>query len=94
MAAWVYIMTNRPNGALYVGATTNSARRIWEHREGVVESFTKTYGLTRLVHCEEHTSIVEAIHRERNIKGWRHAWKVRLITIANPDWRDLYGSLQ
>ena len=66
--AWVYIMTNRPNGTLYVGVTTNLAHRVWEHREGVIEGFTKTYGLKRLVYFEEHSTVLGAIQRERNIK--------------------------
>lgn len=92
-SAWVYIMTNRANGTLYVGVTTNLARRAWEHREGVVEGFTKTYGLKRLVFVEEHASVVEAIRREKALKGWPRAWKVRLILEANAGWADLYGLL-
>jgi putative endonuclease len=91
--AWVYIMTNRPNGTLYVGVTTNLPRRTWEHREGVIEGFTKKYGLKRLVYYERHESIVLAIQREKNIKHWRRAWKVRLILDHNLGWVDLYESL-
>ena len=91
--AWVYITTNRPNGTLYVGVTTNLTRRAWEHREGVVEGFTKTYGLTRLVYVEEHDTILLAIQRERNMKHWKRAWKVRLILESNPGWADLYDRL-
>ena len=91
--AWVYIMTNRPNGILYVGVTSNLLRRVWEHREGVIDGFTKTYGLKRLVYFEAHDVIVAAIQRERNIKHWRRAWKARLILEANPGWIDLYPSL-
>jgi len=86
-------MTNRPNGTLYVGVTTNLARRAWEHREGVVEGFTKTYGLKRLVYVEEHDTILSAIQREKNMKHWSRAWKVRLILENNPGWADLYGTL-
>jgi putative endonuclease len=92
--AWVYIMTNRPNGTLYVGVTTNLPRRTWEHREGVIEGFTKKYGLKRLVYYERHESIVLAIQREKNIKHWRRAWKVRLILDHNLGWVDLYESLR
>jgi putative endonuclease len=67
---WVYILTNRPNGTLYVGVTDNLARRIWEHREGVVEGFTKRYGLKRLVCVEHHEDIRLARQREQNIKHW------------------------
>jgi putative endonuclease len=65
---WVYIMTNKPNGTLYVGVTSDMARRAWEHREGVVEGFTKQYGLKRLVYFEAHDDIATAIQREKTIK--------------------------
>jgi putative endonuclease len=86
-------MTNRPNGTLYVGVTSDIARRAWEHREGVVEGFTKQYGLKRLVYVERHEDIVSAIQREKNLKHWSRAWKVKLILAANPTWDDLYGQL-
>jgi len=94
LGAWVYIMTNRPNGTLCVGVTTNLPRRIWEHREGIVEGFTTTYGLKRMVYCEEHATVLLAIQREKNIKHWPRAWKVRLILEGNPGWADLYTLLQ
>lgn len=90
---WVYIMTNRPSGTLYVGTTTDLARRTWEHREGVADGFTKRYGLHRLVSAERHDNIFSAKQRERNIKHWPRAWKVRLILRDNPNWDDLYESL-
>ena len=90
---WVYIVTNRPNGTLYIGVTSDLARRIWEHREGVVEGFTKHYGLKRLVYVERHDDIETAIQREKNLKHWPRAWKVRLIRGDNPDWTDLYDRL-
>jgi putative endonuclease len=80
---WVYIMTNRPNGTLYVGVTADIARRAYEHREGLVEGFTRRYGLKRLVWMEFHDDIRAAIQREHNIKHWARAWKVRLIHDAN-----------
>ena len=67
---WVYIVTNRPNGTLYLGATGDIARRAWEHREGVVDGFTKRYGLTRLVYAERHDDIAAAIRREKTMKHW------------------------
>jgi len=91
--AWVYIMTNGPNGTLYTGVTSNLARRIWEHREGVVEGFTKRYGLKRLVYAEPHGDIMSAIQREQNMKHWPRKWKVRLILATNPTWNDLYDHL-
>ena len=83
--AWVYFMTNRPNGTLYVGVTSDLRRRVWQHREGLAESFTKRHGIDRLVYAEHHDEIAQAIQRERNIKHWRRAWKVALILKANTD---------
>jgi putative endonuclease len=90
---WLYIMTNRADGTLYVGVTNNLARRAWEHREGLVEGFTKRYGLKRLVYFERHDDIRTAIQRETSIKRWPRAWKVRLIHTDNPGWDDLYDYL-
>ena len=90
---WVYIMTNRPNGTLYLGVTNDIARRAWEHREGLVEGFTRRHGLTRLVFAEHHDDIASAIQRERTLKHWPRAWKVRLIHKQNPHWDDLYETL-
>ena len=90
---WVYIMTNRPNGTLYVGVTSDLARRAWEHREGVLDGFTKQYGLKRLVFVERHDDIRFAIQREKNLKHWPRTWKVRLIQAQNPNWDDLYDQL-
>ena len=90
---WVYIMTNRPNGTLYLGVTSDIARRAWEHREGLIEGFTKRYGLSRLVYAERHDEIASAIQRERTMKHWPRAWKVNLIVAQNPDWDDFYETL-
>ena len=90
---WVYIMTTRPNGTLYTGVTNKIARGAFEHRQGLVEGFTRRYGLTRLVLAEFHQDIRTAIQRERTMKHWRRAWKVRLIHAANPNWRDPYDEL-
>jgi len=86
-------MTNRPNGTLYLGVTSDLARRSWEHREGVADGFTKRYGLKRLVFAERHDDICVAIQRERNMKHWPRAWKVHLILAENPNWDDLYDRL-
>jgi putative endonuclease len=93
MGAWVYIMSNRANGTLYTGVTTDLPRRAWEHREGVVAGFTKRYGLKHLVYYEFHEDLRDAIHREFRVKHWPRAWKVRLIHADNPDWDDLYDRL-
>ena len=90
---WVYIVTNRPNGTLYVGVTADIARRAWEHREGMVEGFTRRYGLKRLVYAERHEDIAAAIRREKTMKHWPRAWKVNLILARNPGWEDLYETL-
>jgi putative endonuclease len=90
---WVYIITNRPDGTLYVGVTSDLARRAWEHREGVYDGFTKRYGLKRLVFYERYDDITAAIQREKTIKHWPRAWKVRVIHRMNPDWADLYDQL-
>ncbi|HEX3412392.1 MAG TPA: GIY-YIG nuclease family protein [Stellaceae bacterium] len=93
MDAWAYIVTTRPNGTLCVGVTSNLARRVWEHREGLADGFTKRYGLKRLVFAERHADIRTAIQRERNMKHWSRTWKVRLILAANANWEDLYDRL-
>ncbi len=90
---WVYIMTDKPNGTLYVGMTASIVHRAYQHREGLVDGFTKRYGLKRLVFAEPHESIVSAIQREKNIKHWSRAWKVKLIHRVNPEWNDLYDTL-
>ena len=86
-------MTNRPNGTLYIGVTTNLAKRAWEHRESKTPGFTSKYGLKRLVYFEEHATITAAIQRESNMKHWSRAWKVGLILQINPTWDDLYQSV-
>ena len=90
---WVYFMTNRRDGVLYVGVTSDLAKRAWEHREGVVEGFTRQYQLKRLVYAEHHSDIRIAIQREKNIKHWPRAWKIELIESQTPDWADLYNSV-
>jgi putative endonuclease len=90
---WVYIMTNRPHGTLYVGVTGDLVRRVWEHREGIFAGFTKRYGLKRLVYAEHHDEMTRAIARETRLKHWPRAWKVRLILRQNAAWDDLYPQL-
>jgi putative endonuclease len=93
MGGYVYILTNRPNGTLYVGVTSDLVRRVAEHREGVVKGFTKRYALKRLVYFEAYDDIVTAIQREKNMKHWSRTWKVRLILNSNPQWDDLFETL-
>ncbi len=90
---YVYIVCNKRYGTLYVGVTSDLAKRIWQHKEHVVAGFTAKYRTARLVWYECHESIEEAINREKQIKEWRRDWKVNLIQDMNPDWRDLYDDL-
>ena len=91
--AWVYFLTNQMNGILYVGVTNNLARRIYEHREAKISGFTQRYGLKMLVYYEGYPSITQAIAREKAIKNWPRAWKVKRVLTVNPNWNDLYGGL-
>ena len=90
MSAWVYIMSNRRDGVLYIGVTADLSRRIVQHREGEGSAFCRRYGLTRLVYAEEHDSIDDAIAREKAMKAWKRAWKIELIEGVNPAWDDLF----
>ena len=89
---WVYIVSNKPNGTLYFGVTSDIARRAWEHREGLVEGFTKRYDLKRFVFIERHDEIQLAIQREKTIKHWPRQWKINLIRETNPTWNDLFDT--
>lgn len=90
---YVYIATNRPDGTLYIGMTNDLARRISEHRMGIGSFFTRKYNITRLVYYEHFTDVNAAIYREKQMKKWERAWKVRLIEEQNPEWRDLFPGL-
>jgi len=90
---YVYILASRKNGTLYTGVKNAIARRIREHREGIVEGFIRKFRIKRVVYFEHHPDAVIAIQRERNIKHWPRRWKIALIEQDNPDWNDLYGSL-
>jgi len=92
-AFWVYILASRPRGTLYVGVTNDLVRRVFEHREGVADGFTRRYGIKMLVYYEQHATAYAAIQREKNIKHWPRAWKITLIKSMNADWRDLYDSI-
>lgn len=90
---FVYIMANRRHGAIYVGVTNDLVRRTYEHREGLVEGFTRRYGCKHLVWYEVHGDISQAIQQEKRIKKWLRAWKDQLIETTNPDWRDLWWDI-
>jgi putative endonuclease len=89
----VYILASGRVGTLYVGVTSDLARRVWQHKNGVVEGFTKQYGVRNLVFAEFHNTMEEAILREKRLKKWRRTWKIRLIEEANPEWRDLFDQI-
>ena len=93
MGGWVYVMTNRKKGTLYVGVTSDLPRRAWEHRTGVVKGFTTRYALKRLVYAEPHDDIRNAIAREKVLKHWTRLQKIHLIEETNPNWDDLYNQL-
>jgi len=90
---YVYILASKPNGTLYIGVTSNLARRVYQHREGMVDGFTKQHDVSRLVYYEQHDDIRDAIQREKNLKHWLRRWKLRLIREHNPRWDDLYETL-
>lgn len=90
---FVYIMANRMNGTLYIGVTSDLVKRAWEHREDVVEGFTRRYRVHKLVYFEAHDDIRAAIHRETQMKRWNRSWKLELIERSNPQWRDLYDEI-
>jgi putative endonuclease len=89
----VYIMANRYRGSMYVGVSSDLISRVSQHRMGVVEGFTKKYGLKLLVFWEPHATMEYAIRREKQLKDWKRAWKIALIERANPDWNDLFKAL-
>lgn len=86
----VYILASRRNGTLYVGVTSNLVKRVWEHKNNMVEGFTKRYGVHQLVWYEVHDNIQSAIQREKRLKEWKRKWKVELIKSMNPNWEDLF----
>ena len=90
---WVYILSNVPRGTLYVGITNDLVRRAHEHRDGLVRGFSKRYNLKMLVYFERYDTPHEAIQREKNIKHWSRLWKLQLIELANPQWRDLFTEI-
>jgi len=89
----VYVLASKRNGTLYTGVTSNLVKRIWEHKNNVVEGFTQKYGVHTLVWYEMHETMDIAIQREKNIKNWKRAWKLKMVEKINPQWRDLYPEL-
>jgi len=89
----VYLLASKHNGTLYVGVTSDIARRAWQHRSNAVGGFVRDYGVHRLVFVEFHETMADAILREKRIKKWRRTWKLELIERHNPQWHDLYDQL-
>ncbi|MBF0284720.1 MAG: GIY-YIG nuclease family protein [Magnetococcales bacterium] len=89
----VYILASKPKGTLYVGVTTNIVQRVWQHREKLVDGFTKQYNVHELVWFEPHESMESAILREKALKRWNRAWKLELIEKTNPKWIDLWAAI-
>ena len=90
---WAYILASALGGTLYIGVTNDLVRRIYEHRMGFADGFTKKYGIHRLVYFEQYNDVETAIQREKRLKKWNRPWKIRLIEKSNPDWVDLYPQI-
>ena len=90
---YVYILTSKRNGTLYIGITSDLIKRVWEHKQKLVEGFTKDYDVNQLVYFETHTDVYAALTREKQLKVWKRNWKLELIETENPDWKDLYPGL-
>jgi putative endonuclease len=89
----VYILASKRNGTLCIGVTTNLRKRIWEHKNDVIEGFTKTYQVHTLVYFEMHESMTAAVIREKQLKKWNRSWKLQLIERHNPDWTDMWQEI-
>ena len=90
---WVYILTNKKMGTLYVGSTSDLIGRVWQHKNKAIPGFTSKYNVDKLVYYEWHNRLDDMVKRERQMKDWHRAWKLRLIIDNNPDWRDLYNDI-
>ena len=91
--SYIYILTNKKHGVLYIGVTADLSKRIWEHKNKITKGFTNKYNLDKLVYCEHYEDITMAIKREKILKTWKRDWKIKLIEGANPNWDDLYSTL-
>ena len=93
MTYYIYILSNKTKGSIFIGVTNNLARRVNEHKQQSVDGFTAKYKLTKLVYAEAFSSVNDAIAREKQLKNWRRQWKINLIESINPEWNDLFNSL-
>lgn len=93
MLSYVYMLSDKPRGTLYIGVTSDLIKRIWQHKESFVDGFSAKYGLKNLVWYEVHEDINEAIRREKQLKKWNRIWKIELIEKNNSEWQDLYPDL-
>ena len=89
----VYILASKRNGTLYTGVSSNLVKRVWEHRNDLIDGFTKEYNIQKLVWHELHETMESAIAREKRLKKWKRKWKLELIESSNPDWLDLYTTI-
>ena len=89
----VYLLASKKHGTLYIGVTSNLVARTWQHRQHVVDGFTKRYNVDKLVWYELHGSMEAAILREKHLKKWNREWKLRLVEEVNPEWRDLWDEI-
>ena len=89
----VYILASGRNGTLYIGVTSDLVKRVWEHRQELVEGFTKKYDVHSLVYFEQYDEMVLAIQREKQLKKWNRSWKLKMIEQKNPEWRDLWSDI-
>ena len=90
---YVYILASKKNGTLYIGVTSDLIKRIWQHKNNLVEGFTKQYGVHDLLYFEETGDVMSALEREKELKKWKRQWKIDLIEKNNPEWKDLYPNL-
>ena len=90
---YVYILAGKRNGTLYIGMTNNLNKRVYEHKHGLIEGFTKKYNVHKLVYFEKTDDAIGAITREKQLKKWKRKWKIKLIEKDNPEWKDLYDEL-
>jgi putative endonuclease len=93
MQPCVYILANKKHGTIYIGVTSHLVKRIWQHKNHMVDGFTKKYNVSQLVYFEMHSTMLDAITREKKLKNWKRQWKIDLLEASNPAWDDLWESI-